>query len=206
MLAIAELVQQGVLTEESMDEAKQALEDHVATHLLSRQLIEKQEHDKLDATRLVHQLVHDATVQTSLSKQRSIMQIKIARTAAVAEAEELKTMQELLPTAYDARQSLNEWLETNRLARHKVHFAQVGGPESGLTDLALLTEEETGELSSVMTKMEARRFEAALKTLAIVESGQDDDEEQETVVDATAEVSPEKLSSKKSSAMTSSQL
>ena len=147
VLAIGELVQQGVLSEGSMDEAKQALEDHVATHLLSRRLKETQEReklqlavrrerDKLDATLRAH----EANVQMSLSKQ--------------------------LPTADDARQSLNTWLETNRLARHKVHFLQVGGPESGLADLALITEDEAAEFSSVMTKMEARRFEAALKALA----------------------------------------
>jgi hypothetical protein len=44
-----DLVQEGVLSEESMAKAQEALEGHVANQVLSRQLQEKQERDKLAA-------------------------------------------------------------------------------------------------------------------------------------------------------------
>ena len=49
IVAMKDLVQEGVLSEESMAKAQEALEGHVANQVLSRQLQEKQERDKLAA-------------------------------------------------------------------------------------------------------------------------------------------------------------
>ena len=46
-----DLVQEGVLSEESMAKAQEALEGHVVNQVLSRQLQEKQEGDRLTILR-----------------------------------------------------------------------------------------------------------------------------------------------------------
>eukprot|EP01051_Picozoa_sp_SAG22_P014703 SAG22_NODE_1823_length_3509_cov_57.994721_4_plen_94_part_00 len=63
--------------------------------------------------------------------------------------------------AYQARQSLGQWLQENRLGRHELKFLEVVGPESGPEDLALLDDEDIAELGSAMTNVEAKRFAAA---------------------------------------------
>eukprot|EP01043_Picozoa_sp_COSAG02_P036005 COSAG02_NODE_2612_length_8419_cov_2.286779_2_plen_75_part_00 len=74
-------------------------------------------------------------------------------------------MREAAPSSYTARQSLREWLETNRLIEHERKFIEVGGLGLGASDLANASEEDIAALNSEMTSFEARRFEAALKSL-----------------------------------------
>jgi hypothetical protein len=82
-----------------------------------------------------------------------------------AVTEDLQVMREAAPSSFTARQSLREWLETNRLIEHELTFIELGGPGLGASDLAECTEEDIASLSSEMTTFEARRFEAALRAL-----------------------------------------
>lgn len=64
-----------------------------------------------------------------------------------------------------ARQSLADWLEKNRLTRHEIRIAEIAGPDRGIDDLPLLSEEDVAALISTMTNVEARRFEAAREAI-----------------------------------------
>jgi hypothetical protein len=75
-------------------------------------------------------------------------------------------MQSATPTSWEARTSLREWLEANRLVHHERKIIELAGPGFALSDLVSCTEEEIGSFAATMTSVEARRFEFAVATLS----------------------------------------
>jgi hypothetical protein len=51
------------------------------------------------------------------------------------------------------------------LTRHEIRIAEIAGPDRGIDDLPLLSEEDVAALISTMTNVEARRFEAAREAI-----------------------------------------
>merc|ERR1711865_1254847 len=126
VLAIQGLVQEGMLTEDSVAKAKKTLGEHVVTQLIET------EADMQMATR----------------------------------SAQMDRMRQQTPVAFAARSSLSDWLDKHRLTRHELKIIAMAGPETALSDLMQLDEEDVAELCSAMTKVEARRFEAALNANA----------------------------------------
>jgi len=75
------------------------------------------------------------------------------------------TGDEALATAIAARVEFREWLGEQRLLRHEAIFAHVLGRDLSVQDLLLLEPEDVAELGWEMTRVERRRFEAAVKEL-----------------------------------------
>ncbi len=74
VLAIKELVQEGVLSEESIGEATAALAEHLGTQIQSRKLYEKQERDKLEVMRRAHEAKVQSEQWLALEKDLHSMQ------------------------------------------------------------------------------------------------------------------------------------
>ena len=166
VLAVQGLVQEGILTEESITEAKKTL-------ALQFELQGKQQ--------------RSYTVTQMIEAQ-------------------MDQMRQRTPVAFAARSSLSDWLDKHRLTRHELQIIAMAGPETALGDLMLLDEEDVAELCSAMTKVEARRFEAALKANADDKPDSADDDAEDQVSAIAEGSSQKKLSSSKKSTMTSSQL
>ena len=163
VLAIQGLVQEGMLTEESITKAKKTLGEHFA--------------------RSMSKMQHNA-FETEAKLQMATRSAQMDR------------MRQQTPAAFAAHSSLSDWLDLNRLTRHEHEIIAMAGPETALDDLMLLDEEDVAELCSAMTKVEARRFTAALKANA----------DKPAFDDSIAEGSSENLSSSSKSMLTSSQL
>ena len=184
VLAIQGLVQEGMLTEESITEAKKTL-------ALQFELQGKQQRR-----------------QQQLQGQQNAFETEAKRDVCQKEMIEaqMNQMRQRTPVAFAARSSLSDWLDKHRLTRHELQIIAMAGPETALGDLMLLDEEDVAELCSAMTKVEARRFEAALKANADDKPDSADDDAEDQVSAIAEGSSQKKLSSSKKSTMTSSQL
>lgn len=75
-----------------------------------------------------------------------------------------------LAPAIAARVEFRAWLGEQRLLRHEASFAHVLGRDLSVEDLLLLEPEDVAELGWEMTRVERRRFEAAVRELKATKS------------------------------------
>ena len=137
VLAIQELVNSGVLSEQMMQKAKEALETH-----LGAQIAQQKYSAQAEELKIAHQA---ARRKGQLARETDALQVQLLETM------DGSVMQAKQPTAFRARASLITWLEENRLGRHLLKFLEVGGQDLSLSDLALLTEEDVTTISIAMT-------------------------------------------------------
>lgn len=64
--------------------------------------------------------------------------------------------------AYNARLEMKSWLEDNRLSRHELKIATICGRDIAPDDLSLLDDDDMAEIGAVMTRVELKRFTAAI--------------------------------------------
>ena len=89
-----------------------------------------------------------------------------AQDAAGAAWQAIGMMRQQNEVAFADRAGFFKWLvQEDRLARHERKLATILGRDTVATDLLLIDDDDMAELSSVMTKLEAKRFSAAVDTL-----------------------------------------
>lgn len=100
-------------------------------------------------------------------EQTHALELALAKTATKKSFERREVqLEEALAPSIAARQDWRKWLGKNRLLQHEGKIAELCGEYTAVDDLPLLDQEDLDTITSIMTKVEAARFVAAIRAQA----------------------------------------
>lgn len=147
-----EVIADESLSEETRQAAQEKLEGLIATQLLQSQMM-------ADAITTEKQ----AEVQ---QRERNVILRNVAAEARFS-SQYLATLQQ----SQAPRQTLVEWLQSNRLMHHEQSILDVAGEHTSVEDFEFLNEDDLAEITAKMTRVEGLRFSKAMKKLVATSAG-----------------------------------
>jgi hypothetical protein len=150
--AMKEVIADESLSEETRQAAQEKLEGLIATQLLQSQMM-------ADA--------FTTEKQAEVQQQERNMILRNVAAEARFSSQYLATLQQ----TQAPRQTLVEWLHSNRLMHHEQSILDVAGEHTSVEDFEFLSEDDLAEITAKMTRVEGMRFSKALKKVVATGAG-----------------------------------
>ena len=147
-----EVIANESLSEETRQAAQEKLEGLIATQLLQSQMMA------------------DAIATEKQAEMQQQERNTILRNV-TAEARFSSQYVATLQQTRAPRQTLVEWLQSNRLMHHEQSILDIAGEHTSVEDLEYLNEDDLAEIAAKMTRIEGMRFSKALKKLVATGAG-----------------------------------